>query len=263
VGVAQGMATLLGDYLLEQLRDSKAFGRVVGSGEVETLIGFERQKQMMDCDNQSCLAEVAGMLGVDFLLTGSIGKIGNSFLFNVKLLNARNGTAAASVGRKLEGTTDDALVDSVHPIVVELLQRGKFRMSPTFAPGVNGAQDPAADPAAAGPTGTATSNTTPAKTETQPTKTGPSIPMVGGGIAAAVVGVVVGVLGLLGAVAGGVLAALIRFVVYVPTPGLPFAARQVALVLPSAGLVVLGVLGVVVALGCGVAGAALLGLAFL
>jgi len=120
-GVAEGIARLLSEQLTQKVRQSAAFARVVSAQEVEALLGFERQKQMMNCDAAGCMAEIAGSLGVDFLMVGSVGKIGESFLINVKLLNVKLGLPAASVSERMRGTSEEALLDSVAPCVRALL----------------------------------------------------------------------------------------------------------------------------------------------
>ncbi len=255
VGVDEKLSAVLGDYLLEQLRDSGAFGRVVGSSEIETLIGFERQKQLMSCDSQSCMAELAGALGVDFILTGSLGKIGSTYLFNVKLLNARTGAAAASLGQRLNGR-DDALVDSVHPVVVELLTRGGFQPQASFLKNGGATTTPAAQ---GGSGGSSSSNQSTSGEHGGGAGAGPKIPLLAVGIAAAVGGGVLGVLGLVAAVGALVGGLLIRFALYVPTPGMTYQNRQLALLMPGVVVGVLAGVGIllgVVALVAGVGGVA-------
>ncbi|MGV3623190.1 MAG: hypothetical protein ACO1OB_20390 [Archangium sp.] len=54
------------------------FFNVTTQGEVATLLGLERQKQLSGCadDSSSCTTELAGALGAKFMMTGSVARFG-------------------------------------------------------------------------------------------------------------------------------------------------------------------------------------------
>ncbi len=79
--------------------------RVVTANEVATLLGQERQKQILGCpDDQAsaCVLELAGALGVDGTVTGSLGKFGGSFQLNLVVLNAQDASIMASYAGRAE-----------------------------------------------------------------------------------------------------------------------------------------------------------------
>lgn len=61
--------------------------------DIAAALGVERQKQLMGCadNSNSCLAELAGALGADGLVTGQLAKVGKVFQLDIKVLdtNAR------------------------------------------------------------------------------------------------------------------------------------------------------------------------------
>jgi len=59
----------------------------VGRSDIANLIGFERQKQLAGCkEDVSCAAEIAGALGVPFLASASIGRLGPVTIVNLKII---------------------------------------------------------------------------------------------------------------------------------------------------------------------------------
>src|SRR5438132_147091 len=102
-GVHQDVAEQLTETLTASLRHTGRFSRVVSASEIQTLVAFETQKQLANCDRESCMAEIAGALGVDYLVTGTLGRIGETWLFNAKLLNAHTALAEGAVSRPIEG----------------------------------------------------------------------------------------------------------------------------------------------------------------
>lgn len=79
--------------------------------DVAQLLGLERQRQLLGCaeDSSDCLVELAGGLGVDGVLTGSVAKSGSSYLVTLKVLRANTGAVWASASGRVAG--EDELND--------------------------------------------------------------------------------------------------------------------------------------------------------
>lgn len=122
-GVTADVADLLTVNLTATLRSGGRFSRVVGTRDMEQVIGFEKQKQLLSCESASCMAELAGALGVDFLLTGSLGRLGTTWLFNATMINTRSGVADATVSKRIKGQNEEALLDAVDQIAAELIHQ--------------------------------------------------------------------------------------------------------------------------------------------
>lgn len=84
--------------------------RITSARDLQTLLGLERQKQLLGCEsNTSCLAELAGALGVDYLLSGSVVRSESGYLANLRVLATRDGRAVAKASTRLK--TEEALLD--------------------------------------------------------------------------------------------------------------------------------------------------------
>ncbi len=97
---------------------------VVTPSEIATLLGFERQQQLLGCkDDSGCMAEVGSALGVDRLLTGSLAKVGQSWLVHLKLIDLAKGAVVSQSDRRLKGKGVDDVLDALPQMVAELLGR--------------------------------------------------------------------------------------------------------------------------------------------
>lgn len=110
--------------------------RVVTPQEVAAVIGLERQKQLLGCaqGSESCMAELGDALGVDALITGDLGKIGDSYQLNVKVVSQGGGLLAlhsAQVGSEKELL--QSLTDAAYAIAPELGTRLGKAVSPRVA----------------------------------------------------------------------------------------------------------------------------------
>jgi len=83
--------------------------RTVSMDDIRRMLQHEEKKMLMGCDDISCLAEIGGALGVDFLLAGGVGKIGKTYVVNLKLIDVRQ----VQVLKREERTVDriEDLVD--------------------------------------------------------------------------------------------------------------------------------------------------------
>jgi hypothetical protein len=109
------------DYFAQQLSAGGGV-QVITQSEVTGLIGLERQRELLGCrdSNASCLAELAGALGVDGLVVGSLARTSGGYAVNLKVVAANNARQLASFSERVRD--DEALLDS--------LTRAARRMGP-------------------------------------------------------------------------------------------------------------------------------------
>lgn len=72
---------------------------VVSAADISAVLGHERQKAMLGCAEDSCSAEIAAALGVDGMVVGSVAKVGNAILVNVRIVSAKNSQSLAQFSR--------------------------------------------------------------------------------------------------------------------------------------------------------------------
>lgn len=74
--------------------------------ELQAVLGLERQKQLLGCeDNSSCVAEISAALGVEFLLVGRLAKLGKRLEVDLRLVRQKD---AAVVAREAGGVDDES-----------------------------------------------------------------------------------------------------------------------------------------------------------
>jgi TolB-like protein len=122
-GIDQALAGLVQDTLANKLAESPLL-QVTTPRDVTALLGLERQKQLLGCPEQStnCMAELGGALGVDALVTGSIGRAGKSFQLNVKVIDA-SGAKALFVYTSDVLSSEDALLAESTKVAQLIAQR--------------------------------------------------------------------------------------------------------------------------------------------
>ncbi|MBI5525755.1 MAG: hypothetical protein HY897_05430 [Deltaproteobacteria bacterium] len=111
-GVEAKVSSIVTDMLLLEMSKMKD-ARVIGSKEVDAMLGYEQKKQMAGCTDTSCMVAIGGALGVDKILMGSVGKLGSSYTVNLKLINIREGNIEQMYGKRLKGGNEEEFLDII------------------------------------------------------------------------------------------------------------------------------------------------------
>lgn len=106
-GVQAGTAAVLTNVAADDI--ARGGFDVVSKTDIVNLIGFEKQKTMLGCSDASCLAEIGGALGVDYMFTGQVGQIGSQYHLSLQWVDVRKARIAARGSRYAE-RNEDALL---------------------------------------------------------------------------------------------------------------------------------------------------------
>ncbi|HEY0883186.1 MAG TPA: hypothetical protein VGD87_16740 [Archangium sp.] len=102
VGAEPAQAVALGEAISQEL-DKRGFFQVMTARDVRTLLGVERQRQLLGCTETDCTAELAGALGSRFVLQSTLTRLGETFQLSVQMLDSEK---AQSVARSVRIARD-------------------------------------------------------------------------------------------------------------------------------------------------------------
>jgi hypothetical protein len=108
---------------------------VISSREIETLVGVERQKQLLGCseDSTTCLSELAGAINARFVLGGTLAKLGDAYQLTLQTVDSER---AQPVGRAVRiASSLSALQDQLPWAVAEATATPAPR-APSRAPAI-------------------------------------------------------------------------------------------------------------------------------
>jgi TolB-like protein len=141
LGTEQVKADLLSEVAL-----TEAYGiagiDVIGRSDIASMLGFEQQKRVLGCgDDPACVAEIGGALGTEYILVGSLGRLGNMFRLDLKLVETRRARVLGRIGESIDAR-EEALIAAVQRGVRQLLQPIAVRPSRSAPPSVEAAPVP-------------------------------------------------------------------------------------------------------------------------
>ena len=101
----------------------KAIGRhqVMSQADVVTLLGVEQQKQLTGCEGDSCMAEIGGALGAQWMVSGTVGALGSRRIITLKLLDVNAALIENQLSKELPDADDD-LVEAMRELSYEVLR---------------------------------------------------------------------------------------------------------------------------------------------
>jgi len=119
-GVPDTVVSVFTDSLLAEVRKLQRTS-VIGMAEVRAMLDMEAARQIAGCaDEESCLAELAGSLGADVLLVGTLADLGDATALSLKRIDQRSGTVVGQVNQRLKKARGEELLAAIGPAVAEL-----------------------------------------------------------------------------------------------------------------------------------------------
>ncbi len=118
-GVTAEEASLISDALASRLQQSGKYS-VMERSQMNQILSEQAFQNSGACDNSGCAVEMGKLLSVDRILVGSVGKIGNAWALNLRLVKVQTGEVLQSASGKQKGQLADAQESLVKDIVAEL-----------------------------------------------------------------------------------------------------------------------------------------------
>jgi hypothetical protein len=118
-GASAELATTLSQVVAEQAGKTPGFD-AISQSEITALLNVQKQKQLLGCADESCLAEIGGALGAKLVLNGTLGKLGDSYVLSLQLLDTHKGKIQARESRTIGGSLE-ALVAAAKDLTHRLL----------------------------------------------------------------------------------------------------------------------------------------------
>lgn len=123
-GVDEAAASALTTEVSNTLAQLRVF-RVITREDIKRMLQLEQTKQQCTGSvDAACMAEIGGALGVDYLIYGSVAKIGNTYSLSLVLLDISRAEAANRANRK---------IDDVGALLDQTAEATKLLMQPLLA----------------------------------------------------------------------------------------------------------------------------------
>ena len=106
-GISEMEAATLTDRLMSEMVNTDAV-IMVERNQMEEILQ-EQGFQQSGCTTAECAAEVGALLGVQNMVSGSFGKLGNTYTIDSKMFSVETGATIRSVAKTYKGEVDGLL----------------------------------------------------------------------------------------------------------------------------------------------------------
>ncbi|MBI5529678.1 MAG: hypothetical protein HY897_25410 [Deltaproteobacteria bacterium] len=127
-----GLANLMTEVIIDNVAKLNRY-QVIGQKDIEKMVFWEQNKQLQGCNDTSCLVQIAGAMGAEYYVEGSVGAVGSQFVLTLKWIDAREISVLRRTTKIIE-KNEDVLMRTVVPIVDELFV-GEHVVSQGKSPG--------------------------------------------------------------------------------------------------------------------------------
>ncbi len=124
----------LTQVLAAELRQQSG-AQVITSRDLSNLLSLEKQKEMLGCTSDNCMAEIAGAVGADRVVAGDVARLEKSLVVQFRLLDAHKASVVSQSARRFKKGNFDDLLDALPAMVGELLQAAPTLVTTGAKPG--------------------------------------------------------------------------------------------------------------------------------
>lgn len=107
-GVSDEVAANLTQVLSAEIKSVQGT-TVISREDIAAMLQLGRDKALLGCDEGACVTEIGGALGVDKLVAGNVGRLANSWVVNLRLLDVKQNRVDNRVGESFRGEQDQLL----------------------------------------------------------------------------------------------------------------------------------------------------------
>lgn len=126
-GIEGPIGAVVTDSTLSEVRKLSGIS-AIGMDEIRDMLSHEANKQILGCeDNSECLAEIAGALGVDQLVTGKLAKVDDGTAIVMRRIDQNRATVIDTFEQRLTEGSGEEFLASVGPGIEKLFPDYELR----------------------------------------------------------------------------------------------------------------------------------------
>jgi len=114
--VTEEQGRILADQVRNSLQKLDSF-QVVERGQMDLILQEQGFQQSGVCNSSGCAVQAGQLMGVDQVVAGSVGKLGDLWLMTLRRIDVESGLILQTAEVKIEGRIEDLLLTGVPQIV--------------------------------------------------------------------------------------------------------------------------------------------------
>jgi len=104
-GISSDEADLLTDAIVISFQDAAKY-KIMERAQISTILKEQGFSNSGACDTSDCAVKIGQLLVVKYIVTGTVGKLGESWIINLKMIDPSSGAIVNSVREKRKGSIE-------------------------------------------------------------------------------------------------------------------------------------------------------------
>lgn len=117
--VSKEEGAVIVDFLMSYIIEAKEY-RVIDRNE-RTSILEEIEFSVSDCTSEDCQIHIGELLSANQIIVGSLGKVSDRFILNIKLIDVKTGEATRTASEKYKSM--NALIDDSKRLILNFIKK--------------------------------------------------------------------------------------------------------------------------------------------
>lgn len=122
-GIPRDQADLIGEALSSSLQNQSGW-RMMERSQMDKILQEQGFQNSGACDQSECAIRMGRILGIDRIVVGSVGRLGEAYMLNARLVDVATGEILASSSRTGANRIESVATDLVPRVSTELLGAG-------------------------------------------------------------------------------------------------------------------------------------------
>lgn len=121
------------DFIANEM-EKKSSTKVLYLEDIRAMLQSEGLESLLYCYTDSCLSQIGSAIGVDAVIIGGLGQVGNSYLFSLKMIDVLRNSVINRENVRVNGDISKIL-DEIPSMVTKIAKQSVSKQAPAAAPG--------------------------------------------------------------------------------------------------------------------------------
>jgi formylglycine-generating enzyme required for sulfatase activity len=140
--VAKDNLERVSDFIAQEV-EKKSSTKVLFLEDIRAMLQSEGMESLLGCFSDSCISQIGNVLGIDAVIVGGLGQLGNNYLFTLKMIDVLRNNVTNRQSVRVTGDIS-RILDEIPTMVVNIVEKGALKAAVT-AGGTAPAEGPASD----------------------------------------------------------------------------------------------------------------------
>jgi formylglycine-generating enzyme required for sulfatase activity len=129
--VAKDNLERVSDFIAQEV-ERKSSTRVLFLEDIRAMLQSEGLESLLGCYTDSCISRIGNVLGIDAVIVGGIGQLGNNYLFSLKMIDVLRNSVTDRQSVRVTGDMGKIL-DEIPTMIGKIVEKGVLNPPNTAA----------------------------------------------------------------------------------------------------------------------------------